>query len=141
MKKLIICFLLCASGIVRAQCVTAGGTYSANVTDKINAGQVFADSLHYTRVCNEVFVSGRVVVIGGMSLTAYSNVQISIPIPSNLSQPPYNTFGQVTVHEPGIQQPSNGSVFGNSLGIINIRWKPQATSGANLDFYFSYSIH
>lgn len=134
----IIVFLSVAMCLQVRRCAAqhdTSGVYFPVVVSSNNVGNVTPQVTHFIKVRDQVFVSGRVFINGGVTVGQYSTVTLTLPFVSNGVVP----LGQQTIHENGVQIPAPGS-FGTSPGFVQLRWKAQTTLGGNNDFYFMYTI-
>lgn len=121
--------------VQRCNAQDTAGVYLPVVVSSNNAGFVTMQNAHFVKVCNQVIVSGRASVNGGVTVGQYSTITFTLPFVSNGVVP----LGQQTIHENGIAIPAPGS-FGTSPGFVQLRWKPQTAFGSNNDYFFIYTI-
>jgi hypothetical protein len=130
-----------AAAVLAIGCVDTGGVYTPSAVSTFNAGSVAFNSAHFTRICNEVYVSGSLSGSSSYDTINSSLIQVSLPFSSDVTG--QNVFGNALVGFNGNPQPTMGAIgFVHLVGATGatISWKPQIKNAYGLIYEFSYTI-
>lgn len=122
-------------------CVDTSGVYTPVAISTFNSGTVFFNAAHFTRICNEVYVSGSLAATNAFDTAQTSLIQVSLPFASDLSG--QNAYGQAIIGFNGSPQPTMGAIgFVHLVGATGavISWKPQIKNTYGLLYEFSYTV-
>jgi hypothetical protein len=122
-------------------CSDTAGIYFPTVVTSLNSVVFAMNQAHFTRVCDQVYVSGTIACSNAIDTLQSSFLKLSLPIASDLGAPPVlNLAGQAMVQQIANVQPLNAPVGLLYVAIGSgavISW--HATKKAPYSIVYSYS--
>jgi hypothetical protein len=130
-----------AAAVLAIGCIDTAGVYTPSAVSTFNAGAVTFNPAHFTRICNEVYVSGSLSASSAYDTIQSSLIQVSLPFASDVTG--QNAYGNALIGFNGNPQPTMGSIgFVHTVGAtgVTINWKPTIKNPYGLIYEFSYTI-
>lgn len=124
-----------------SSCSDTSGVYTPVVVSSFNTGTVTFNPAHFTRMCDEVYVSGTLSASNAFDTINTSLLQVSLPFASDVTG--QNTAGNALIGFNGLPQPTMGAIgFVHLVGQTGavISWQPVKKNFYGLIYEFSYTV-